>query len=582
VAWLGVSALLSWYAALPDVDLRAMTDLGMVSVLPPASYIAFLLLAIAWAVTLAQPRFPTWLAAGLVITLILMLYGLAPAAEGVTRFSPAWRHLGIVDFITRQGAVQPSLDAYHNWPGMFALASFLGSVTGIGDPTPAALWAPVWFNLLFLPPLLLVLSALTDDRRHVWLAIWLFYLADWIGQDYFSPQALGLLLFLVILAVTVRWLAAGDRRDDAPIGDRSPVGQVRRIAHRLLARGPLRVAELTPGRRAGLVAAAIVIYSFIVTEHQLTPFFIVACFAALVILLRVPWPSLPILMMVMIASWVSFVAVAFLIGHFQNVAGYVGALAESLTANLTGRLQGSDAHRTVVYLRLATTALVWLMATLGVIRRLRNGRWDVTAVALGVAPFPLLAVQAYGGEMLLRIYLFALPFAAFLAAALIVPMRTERSSIRGGAAIMAVSVVLMAGFIVGRYGNERMEYFTPNEVAAVADLYRVAPAGSLLVAATPNLPWKNTRYEEYHYRPIGDDTLYGRVDELIATMQLYPGRSFLILSRSQEAYAEMILGAPAGDWSAFEKKVMGTGRFLVIYQNQDAQIAEFQKSAPGG
>jgi hypothetical protein len=558
-----------------------MTDLGLVSVLPPASYLAFLLLAAAWAVTLAQ-RFPTWLAAGLVVVLVLMLYGTSPAAEGVARFSPTWRHLGIVDFITRNGAVQPNLDAYHNWPGMFAIASFLGSVTGVSDLTPVALWAPVWFNLLFLPPLFLVLSALTEDRRHVWLGIWLFYLADWIGQDYFSPQAVGLLLFLVVMALTVRWLSAGDRRDDAPVRDRGPVGRLRWLVGRLLARGPLHAADLTPGRRAGLVVVAIVIYSFVVTAHQLTPFFIVACFAALVILRRVPWPGLPILMTVMIAAWVSFMAVAFLIGHFQNVAGYVGALSESLTANLTGRLQGSDAHRTVVYLRLATTGLVWLMATLGVLRRLRRGQWDVTAAALFVAPFPLLGVQAYGGEMLLRIYLFALPFAAFLAAALIVPTEVERPSIRGAAAVMAVSVVLMAGFVVGRYGNERMEYFTPNEVAAVADLYQIAPPGSLLVAATPNLPWKNTRYEEYRYRPVGDDTLYGHVDELIATMQLYPGRSFLILSRSQQAYAEMILGAPPGDWSTFEKSVLGTGRFLVIYQNRDAQIAEFQKSAPGG
>ncbi len=558
-----------------------MTDLGLVSVLAPASYVAFLLLAVAWAVTLAQPRFPTWLATGLVVVLVLMLYGTAPAAEGVARFSPTWRHLGIVDFITRLGAVQPSLDAYHNWPGMFAVASFLGTVTGVGDLTTVALWAPVWFNLLFLPPLLLVLSSLTDDRRHVWLGIWLFYLADWIGQDYFSPQALGVLLFLVLISLTVRWLAAVDRRDDAPLSHRGPVGRFRWLVGRLLARGSLRAADLTAGRRAGLVAVAILIYGFVVTAHQLTPFFIVACFAALAILRRVPWTGLPILMTVMIASWVSFMAVAFLIGHFQNVAGYVGALSESLTANLTGRLQGSDTHRTVVYLRLATTALVWLMATLGVLRRLRRGQWDVTAVALFVAPFPLLGVQAYGGEMLLRIYLFALPFAAFLAAALIVPTETERPSIRAGAAVTVVSVVLMAGFLVGRYGNERMEYFTANEVAAVADLYQVAPPGSLLVAATPNLPWKNTRYEEYHYRPIGDDTLYGQVDEMIATMQLYPGRSFLILSRSQEAYAEMILGAPPGDWSTFEKNVFGTGRFVVIYQNQDAQIAEFQK-APGG
>ena len=44
----------------------------------------------------------------------------------------------------------------------------------------------------------------------VWLAIWLFYLMDWIGQDYLSPQAFGLFLFLVAIAVITRWFAAGD------------------------------------------------------------------------------------------------------------------------------------------------------------------------------------------------------------------------------------------------------------------------------------------------------------------------------------------------------------------------------------
>lgn len=579
VAGLGLASLLAWFAILPWVDLDRMTDLGLVSVLPAGSYVAFALLAAAWAWTLAQARFPTWLAALLVIVLIIMLYGLAPTIEGVPRFSPTWRHLGIVDYITRHGDVKPTLDAYHNWPGLFVVTSVVATVAGLADLTNIVLWAPVWLNLAYLPALVLLFRSLTDDRRLAWLAVWLFYLTDWIGQDYYSPQAIGLFFYLVLVAVTLRWLSARDPADGAPAIGLTRRAAARQLLRRLFVLEPMRAAELTPTRRAGLVAILIVAFVFLVTAHQLTPFFFVGAITTLVILRRVRWIGLPVLLTVIIGSWVSFMAVAFLIGHFQNVAGYVGAFSESLTANLTGRLQGSDGHRTVVLLRLVVTALVWAFAGLGVVRRIRTGRWDLVAVALAVAPVPLFAAQAYGGEMLLRIYLFGLPFMAFLGAAFFLPQASDRPPILTAGVVLVASAALMGAFIVGRYGNEPMEYFTRNEVAAVDELYRVAPEGAQLVAATSNLPWKSSRYELFHYRPIGDDTYVGKVDELILNMEEYSGPSYLILTRSQEAYAELILGVTPAAWTAFRAEVLATGRFRVVYENPDALIARFL--APG-
>ena len=40
----------------------------------------------------------------------------------------------------------------------------------------------------------------------VWTGIWLFALGNWIGQDYFSPQAFAFFLYLVVVLVVVRWL----------------------------------------------------------------------------------------------------------------------------------------------------------------------------------------------------------------------------------------------------------------------------------------------------------------------------------------------------------------------------------------
>ena len=566
-----------WFGLIGRVDLAAVNDLGLVSVLPPLMYVGMALVAIAYGAMLARADFPTWLAVGLVVLTIAMLYGLAPAIEGELRFSPAWRHLGLVEFMSRNGAVQPSLDAYHNWPGLFGLAAFLTSVTGVSDLNGLAMWAPVWFNLAFLAPLALVLSALTDDRRILWLAIWLFYLTDWIGQDYFAPQALGFLLFLVVVAMLLRWLGHGELAEPSGAVEEGRLYRLRQVLALILDVGPMRAAALSPGRRAALMAVLLVIYVFVVGTHQLTPFFLAAVTLALVLLRRVPWATLPVLMAMTIAAWVAFLAVAFLIGHFQNVAGYVGTLAESLAANLTSRLQGSPDHVTVIYVRIASTLFMWGLAVVGVIRRLLQGRWDVTALVLALAPFPLFLVQAYGGEMLLRIYLFALPFVAFFVACAVLPRSgdDDSPSLATVGIVSVLGIALMGGLMVTRYGNERLEHFSSDEVAAVAELYRVAPPGSLLVALTPNLPWKSVNYEQYRYRPSGDDSTFGDLERVLSDMSLHDGDVFLILSRSQQAYAEMILGARPGAWEAFRRALLGSGKFRLVYLNPDAVIARF-------
>jgi len=573
IAALAGAALVIWWLGAAAADPGRLGDLGLVTVLPVWAYAAFLPLAGAFAVMLARSTFPTWLAVLLVLVLIVMLYAVSPWLSGVPRFSPSWRHLGVVDYIVRNGTVNPALDAYHNWPGFFALVASLAAAVGLPDLTPVALWAPLWFNLLYLPALYVLLDGLTDDRRAVWLGIWIFYLANWIGQDYFAPQALGLFVYIVAAALMVRWLAAGDAPGEAT----APTvrGRLRWLVGRFTARTPMRAESLSPARRAGVVAVLVLGFGFVVTAHQLTPFFIFAATAALFLLLRVRWVALLALMVVLIGAWISFMAVAFLIGHFQNVAGYVGALAESLAANLTGRLSGSRDHQVVVYARLGFTALVWLIAFLGALRRLRHGRWDVTAAALAAAPFPLFLVQAYGGEMLLRIALFSLPFMALLAAYAFFPRRTERLGMVSVTMIAAVSLGLMGGFMLTRYGNERLETFTRDEVAAVEELYAVAPPGSLLVGVSGNLPWKATRYDEYRYRPIGDNAYYGRLDALMTDLAAHPAEAYLVVTRGQEAFAEMILGATPAEWEAFRLSIFATGRFEVLFENPDAVVARY-------
>jgi len=67
---------------------------------------------------------------------------------------------------------------------------------------------------------------------------------------------------------------------------------------------------------------------------------------------------------------------------------------------------------------------------------------------------------------------------------------------------------------------------------------------------------------------------------MYATMSQYNGPVFLIVTRTQAAYAEMILGATADDWATFERNLFATGWFQIVSRTPDATIARFVLPAP--
>ena len=116
------------------------------------------------------------------------------------------------------------------------------------------MWGPVVFNVLNLAAVVFVFSALTANRRIVWMGAWLFVIAAWVGQDYFSPQAFAFLLYLMVLGTALRWLAPHDGR----LGTRQ-----RR-------------------QRAGALALVAILSGAIAVSHALTGIMLVAALFALV------------------------------------------------------------------------------------------------------------------------------------------------------------------------------------------------------------------------------------------------------------------------------------------------------------
>lgn len=318
-----------------------------------------------------------------------------------------------------------------------------------------------------------------------------------------------------------------------------------------------------------------------VASHQLTPFAVLLAVTALVVLDRCSSARLPLVMMVLIGTWSAFLSVAYFKGHLATLTGNVGALEQNVGTSVGGRLYGSTEHLFVLYARLAITGGVWSLAFLGAIRAYRRRRFSVTFALLACAPFALMALQPYGGEILLRTYLFSLPFIAFFAACFFyVAPDTGRSWITTGLACVAVGV-LGLGFLVTRYGNERMDYFTPAELSAVRYVTGTARPGSLLLAAASSLPWKLEKYEQFDYKTLDASPVWLRLDPehpdvaaLVREVERElkrPTGGYFLLTRSQEAQLEM-LGWRRGFLERFEQALRGSQELRIAYANGDASV----------
>jgi O-antigen/teichoic acid export membrane protein len=208
---LAAAGLGLFFASLRGIDLTGMNGLGLLSVLPAGALAGVTLIALAFIIGLVLPRthLPTPLhravLGGTLAGLVVCLDGITVFIESEPRFPTAYQIAGYVDYISHTGHSAPGLAAYFSWPGFFALVSF---VTGAADVhgllTLLRVW-PVVIDLLCLPPLFLLMRNLRVSWRARWLAGFLFTVGNWVGQDYFSPQAFGYLLYIVFLAVLVNW-----------------------------------------------------------------------------------------------------------------------------------------------------------------------------------------------------------------------------------------------------------------------------------------------------------------------------------------------------------------------------------------
>ncbi|KIE27028.1 membrane protein [Streptomyces sp. MUSC 125] len=542
--------LLYWVPALRlgDADLDRMGGLGLVSVLPLPTLAGAALLITVFAALLWLRREHRFLLLVTLLATVVSLHALPALIESSPRFPTAWQHLGFIDYIDRTGTAVPDLDARWSWPGFFAVAAFVGRACGVTHFTEVIRWWPTVIELACLAPMFLLTRALRASWRAKWTGLWIFVLSSWVGQDYFSPQGFTYVLYLVFTAILLVWF-----RPPRVIWNRVRPGE----------------AEVEPAdrrQRTVLLLVLMGLYAASVPAHQLTPFVMLGVLAALVLSGRCELRGLPLLFAVLVAVWVCFMAEPYWSGHFDDLFGGVGGVGSNVSTSVSGRIRGgSPTHKLVLYTRVLLAGSVLVLACWGWCRRRLNRYRERSLLVLTFVPFLGFGMQSYGGEMALRVFLFALPGAALLGAFALFPrtgvtreepgngsrnQTAEKRLALGPPAALLAGLLLMGGFLVARWGNEPFERTRPGEVAAMDWVYaHDKPTVRLLWLSqdpvndvTPALPWGARDMERVTYVPTLAPTDPRLVSGLVKRLRDAGPNSYLMINRSQVTYLELDAG----------------------------------------
>ena len=527
------AALLVWGLSLPQIDLYSLGDYGLPPDLPLGWYVAFAV-CVSGALVHACAGRTRWAWAylfGVVAVLFLTL----PLLAQQPHYSWVYKHIGVVRYIGEFHRVEADIDIYHRWPGFFALNAVFGSAGGMPNPVSFAAWSEFFFTTLNLLIVANVVRVVTGSRQIPVVAGLLFLSFNWVGQTYFSPQAMTYFFHLSILWLVVTQLG----RDDL-----GPLGRAVVRLGSLIARRPQDMT-LPAGHRWmpqwAAITAVFLLHAAIVASHQLTPYLLVLEVGALTLLGLVRRRLLVVGLLV--------VAVAYLAPHLDFVQSHFGLfdsvdpvrnVQRSTNYNFSpqsGKIFNERASQALVILMLLGAAVSAL-----VLARRGLGARALLLLVLALSPISVIVGQDYGGEAPLRVVLFASPWCAALVAwAFMTAAMTSRRTIMLGVTVMVTSAL----FIPAYFGQEELHSVPLDEVRASEFLHTFGTSPAVVVQAATGFPRRyGARYPElrgingedydpsllqlnsFRHRALGD----GDVGRVVDIIEDYAPRGYVVFN----------------------------------------------------
>jgi hypothetical protein len=558
-------ALLPLAAATTDLD--ALDGWGLATVLGPAAWAALACAVGACIAELRSPRPRIPMLATATGVLVLCSTGMPSVVQPVARFTTSYVIAGFVDAIAGRGAPPDDIDARFFWPAFFAQWAWFRDAAGATELDAVLRWFPPVVVLVWATGVYALARSMLGGTRAPWVACWLFVGLNWIEQDYFSPQAIGIVLLLTVLTFALGPLAT--RRTDAAGVPGWPAPHPGAPRLPLLRRWV--VAAMTPPNRPTLPPRQLLLIYFcaalcliaLAPEHQLTPFAIIGQLTLLAIVGRFRGRGLVVVAIMALS-------VFFIIGARDFWTSQIGLLLGSgdggnaLQTGIADRLAGDVGQVAVKLLRIAVPGLTWLLAIAGAWVYWRRRR-DLVPIFLAAVPMAFAAVQSYGGELFLRIVLYGLPILAILGAdalRALVRRRPEKEKLLAwGMLLLFPLLVLIRG------GNDAYMIVTPEDIAMTRAAYAETPPGRKVVPLVSTGPYAMQGvgiYErEDHIDGCGDSNR----DRDLARCLMADEPDVVLVYKSAEMQGEVLDNRPRG-WSVqVINQLVASGDYRIRYQN---------------
>ena len=269
-----IAAVVLWLVALQRTQVGQLGDWGLIPAFPVIWYIAVAIVVALTVAELVSGRVSDLRMTAYIVALVAFLYASPAAVEAVPRFPWVYKHIAVTSYIASHGHVDRAIDIYQRWPGFFALSAQLDAIIGKDGPLSYAAWAEPTFAFANVALVALIARSISRNGRWYWTAALLFTLENWVGQNYYSPQAFAFMLFLAICLVAFSALRGQPRRL-ALVLERflSRISMASPSSH---PNGAVPWEPSPPRHRAVAIVGVLVTFAVVVASHQLTPYLAVA------------------------------------------------------------------------------------------------------------------------------------------------------------------------------------------------------------------------------------------------------------------------------------------------------------------
>jgi hypothetical protein len=530
-----IFAAVAFGYGLTTIPSAPASQFGLLAGASPLYGLSILLVAAAFGVAI---RARNTSAATVAVVLMIVVQRL-PRAVSTDAPMYAWtyKHLGVVDYIQTTGSLARGTDIYNGWPGLFVLTAWFSDVTGLA-PVDIAHWFTPVFHLALAGLIFAAALAWRLSSHQALAAVFLVVTLNWVEQDYYSPQAMAILLTAGIL------LLLGLSRD-------RPVG-------------------------VGLI---LILFAAVTITHQLTPFWVLLATGLLVVgkKLKPWWIVIPMAAM----------AIGFFFFNFDITQQYALFSANVVTNASTNDVGPGVLGQQVTSTVMRTLSLsMWLATAIALVWRWRRHQPVWALGVLAFSPLLILGGQNYGGEAVFRVFLYSLPGCSFVLAPIL--LAALRAGSRRSAAGFGLLLLATAMSAQCYFGSWFTNIVTPSAVAA-AD--RVLSGSDYPAYVTPLLPvWperssanyvKYARYtDEYdHSLMFQEGLLHSHFDtdeEYEELMALVNSRTdaptYLVLSPQMAVYGNYFGLFPFDAVSNLKRHLADDPRWNVVVNEPDVVV----------